>query len=394
MLGLRTKQRGTADNATYFADEFVDDVTSINLQRVDNAEAVKRPEAIRLYVEDELDALVDEQPKLWEAEGERQARPSKLEAADTKHEAAEAELLIEKQRDVVDDARERMMFLFDLLRTYTRRGKYEKARYYVTMWLLLLGDVAGIAGAAIYLGEVVDLAVLQALASGVAAVTSGLVGIEVKDSRRARRRQQSMDDLDEDEATIGHLLRGADVGEAIVKIMALGGIGVACLIAGSVFALRSSTEGLSAGLVFGCLAAAISLASFINAYTYADDIADLLDTVESDYRRAMQRLSQLAKGKGLRKHAQASVESVSIEKEHKLRGEAAAKRMTALKHQVLRQNTGVAGHGYAPSGADSQRVAAVPSADSGANEEDDAIDLAPVGAVASANGHRGHGSES
>lgn len=319
----------------------------MNLQPVDEARAVERPPKIRFYSEDQYDAYSLEQVRLWQAEGTRKTEPWRQIAAETEAEAKEVLREIEKQWDRVKAASDREQELAGALAGYARRGRFEKTRYYLTTGALLFGDVAGVGGAAIYLGEEPGLAVCQAVASGVAAVTAGLVGQEVKDSRRARRRAVNPESVRPELAKFAHLLRGADTGESIVKAMTLGALSVAGVIAVSIFALRSSTEGITAGFVFGGLAAAISLASFINTFTYADDIADLLDNADYKHRRESKRHVTLTQNRGLCKHRRAIAAIDSIGAEYALRGQAAERSATAEKNNELSKHPGVAGHGYA-----------------------------------------------
>lgn len=215
--------------------------------------------------------------------------------------------------------------------------------YLVRMVLILLGDIAGITGAAVMLGEIPALALLQAVSVGAAGVTSGLLGSEIKDARLSRKRAKT--DLSEQEQGFAHLFRGPDPGERIAKLMVLGGVVLVVLILGGVAALRSSTEGLAAGLIFGCLAAAVALASWVNCYAYADEVADLLDTVSAQFKADVHYLDKLSRGQARVRHAVESATAQSIRDEYQQRGLAAHDQLQAAKNRVLHANPGVAGHG-------------------------------------------------
>jgi hypothetical protein len=220
---------------------------------------------------------------------------------------------------------------------------------------LVGGDVAGVAGAALWLGEIPELAVMQAVASGTAALISGFVGSEVKDILDAIRRRKEK--LSEDEKQLSHLFGGPNSGDVIVKLV--GGIAlvVGLLIAGAVAALRSSTEGGLAGVVFGCLAGAISLASFLSSFAYADQAADLLDAAERDYKRELKASSKLSSNPVRRRYAAAVATAASIRLEFK-------ELVLGLKASILRRNPGVAGHGW-PRGVRRQPGAPPPRAERG-----------------------------
>ena len=320
--------------------------SAMNLQPVDDAQAVLRPFRMRFYGEDQYDAHAREQLRLWQAKGKAKAEKWRLKAAETKAVATAVLRQIGLQWARVEAAERDLRAIAHALEGFTRRGRFEKARYFLTTGALLFGDVAGVGGAAIYLGEEPGLAVCQAIASGVAAVTAGLVGQELKDSQRARRRAEEPSRISPKLARFAHLFRGADAGESIVKAMTFAALSVAAVIAVSIFALRYSTEGITAGFVFGGLAAAISLASFINTFTYADDIADLLDQLRHAYRDELKRHVKLAKNRHLRAHHRALAAIDAIEAEHQLRGEAAQLSAVAEKYSELSKHPGVAGHGY------------------------------------------------
>ena len=218
--------------------------------------------------------------------------------------------------------------------------------YYLRWALILGGDVAGVAGAAILLGETVALGVLQAVASGTAAITSGLLAQEVRDSRLARKREKVPRDLTSDERQFAHLFRGGDSGERIVKWVVVAAALIGVLIAGSIFALRDSTEGSTAAWAFGLLAGAIALASWANVYHYTDEVSDLVDARRADYVRELKRLKRLSKEGEIAAHDAAIAHAASVKAETASRGLAAQKAVEARAGQLLNDHADVAGHGW------------------------------------------------
>jgi hypothetical protein len=325
----------------------IDDLPEAQLRAIDEARAIPRPDGIeKFYLEEAVEKKAAEQPLLWEARGEADARPWRMKAAASEHAAMVVTSSVAAQQELVANAREHYELTARTLGGYTRRAPGEKVPYYLRWLLILGGDVAGVAGAAILLGETVELGVLQAIASGTAAITSGLLAQEVKDSRLARKREKVPRDLTSDERRFAHLFRGRDSGERIVKVVVTAGALIAVLIAGSIFALRYSTEGSTAAWAFGLLAAAVALASWANVYHYTDEVSDLIDARRADYTRELKRLETLPKAGGISEHHAALAQATSIKAEAASRGLAAQKAVEATAGQLLNEHSDVAGHGW------------------------------------------------
>lgn len=328
--------------------EVADYAASHSYLPLDEAIAVGTPGTIRRgWHEEEFDQLAAEQKPLWTAIGEKLARPFTVAAARYRSRRDVAEGQIEIQRTVLGGAKASLDLHNAALEGYTRREPHARTMYLLRWMLLLGGDTAGIAGAAILLGEVVNLAVLQAVASAIAAITAGLVGNDIRDARLARRRARDPKELPDEYRKFAWVFSGANAGEKIVKAMILVGITVTLLIVGGIFALRDGVEGSLGGIVFGCLAGAICLASALNTYQYADEIADLLDHAYNRYLRASQRLDKLSKNKAIARYDANIAEANSIKIEHAERGAAGALKLTAFKHGISFQNPAVMGHGPA-----------------------------------------------
>jgi len=345
-MTLSDRVRSTLIPNNLMPDDVLDEADQVSLQRVDEAKAVLRPSEIaEFYVEVEYDARGEAQPKLFRAEGEGQARPYAAQADGLKERADDQTFAVDLQKDLTTDSKDRFKQFRSTLRTYTRRAPKEKFMYYFRMLLILLGDITGISGAAIMLGEIPALAIVQAISVGAAGVTSGLLATEIKDARLARKRQKDEDKLTPEEQAFAHLFRGPDDGEVIAKAMVFGGLFLVTLIFGGVMALRSTTEGMVAGIVFGCMAAAVALASWANCYHYADEVADLLDNMKVDFRDDVKYLDKLSAGKSRQTHASSTTTAKSIRDEYEQRGQAAKYQYEAGKNRALRGSPGIAGHG-------------------------------------------------
>ena len=177
-------------------------------------------------------------------------------------------------------------------------------------------------------------------------ITSGLLAQEVKDSRLTRKRERPSRDLTADERRFAHLLGGGDGGERIVKWVVAAGALIGVLIAGSIFALRYSTEGSTAGWAFGLLAGAVALASWANVYHYTDEASDLIEARRADYTRELKRLETLSKGGDISEHGAATAHAASIKAEAASRGLAAQRLVQATGSQLLNEHADVAGHGW------------------------------------------------
>ena len=347
----RSKSRNFGYQPYEATDEIVDDLRGRNLQRIDEAAAVPRPAEIdRFHVEDETDERAEEQRHHFGAKGLEESRPPQVRADERQPLVDATSPLLEDAKKTLERTGELFREALSALGKHRRRGTHERRRYYLTQGTLLGGDIGAISGAALMFGEVPWMAVSMGISSGMAAVTSGLLAREVADIRLARKRAKDPEELTEEEQPYAHLFKGAtDAGEQIVKYVLLGGATVALLVLGSVFGLRTTTEGATAGIAFGCLAAAIAVASWTNTYAYACEVSDYLDNCERDHKRATKRLQKLAGAKPLRVHAASTSEAESIRQQNEQHGEAAARAIKAEGHRTLADNPGVAGHGYSTS---------------------------------------------
>lgn len=316
------------------------------LQAIDAAMAVERPGTLgQAYVEFEYDELAAEQPALWEAESAAAGRDSVVARDETRFAHREVRRQLKGQRTVVSQARKAYLQTRASLLQFRRREPGAK-KWYLIRWAGLLGgDVAGQAGAALSYGEHPVTAIPQAVATGLAALTAGMVGGELRTLRDAERRHREADDLPEHLAPWAHLFGSPDLGRRLAWIAICIGTVAALVIAGGIFWLRALIEGTGGGAVYGLLALGIALASAVNAYFYADEVADQIDAAQEDYGRELARTQKLSTHPELVRHASSRAEAASIRAEHQARGRAAATHLSALKWRVLGNNPGIAGHG-------------------------------------------------
>ncbi|OXM65335.1 hypothetical protein CF165_23705 [Amycolatopsis vastitatis] len=291
-------------------------------------------------------ALAGEQESLWAAEGEAAARPHQAEAAGQASAAEATEFLLRESEGQVRDAHADHQHAARTLSQHVKRSSGAKLRYWVGLPVLWLGDTGGVWTAAVTNGDLVYIALLLALASGMAGVCSGLIGTELRIIRLARARQREPEQLNADEQRYQQLFAGPGGGMNIVKLVGLVSLTVVGLIAIGVGSLRASIEGSATGLTFGLLAAATALASGLLSYSAADDVADLLDTLSKRAQRAEARHLKLAGSAPLRQRATSLTNARSVHDEHDLRGQAAAEHMESLAWHIHVRNPAVLGHGF------------------------------------------------
>ncbi|TDD62043.1 hypothetical protein E1263_05375 [Kribbella antibiotica] len=328
--------------------EVTDEADAVILPYIDRAGAIPRPDNIGdFHSEREYHAKAQTQTETYTADGEATARKVTVTAAGLESAAIAATELITGAASSVEAAREQSTHAARTLGHLARRDLPAKVRYWICLMALCLGDTAGILGAAITLGEIPLVALGQAVATGVAAITAGQAGGDLKDLRLARIRRRNIEGLTDAEQRYRQFFTGAEAGVSTMKLVgALSGTIVAIISVG-IFCLRLSVEGLTSGIAFGMLAAATALGSFLTNYSYADEIADYLARTEGACKKAIQAHRKLAADPSIRRRAEALTAAASIKTEHAHRGRAAWWQLHALSQRILRRNPGVAGHGVA-----------------------------------------------
>lgn len=313
---------------------------------VDRAFATPRPDSIgETYLELEHRELAAEQEHLFAAEGERAARRLSATARALDYSQRQARESADRAKAAEYGARERYEQIRELLGPHVRRKYTSSIGYVARLYGLLIGDVAGLTGAAIALGEYPALAVTQAISAGIATITAGLAGTELRRRQQAAQRRRHLNELPKSLDPYRHLFDGDTASGrwtgAVLVIAAL----VAVFVSAGVFALRTAVEGPLAGVTFGALAAAIAMASFINSWYHADSVADVVESTYRECVRAERRHRRIAEARAIKRAESATAQERSVIAEHDHRGKAASARIGALKYRALLASPDVVGHG-------------------------------------------------
>lgn len=316
------------------------------IKQTDEATAVSRPTNIdEFYSEREHHEAEDEQKYEYEKKAEQEARSAELTAAAAEHEADKATATSEQLEADASEAREREKAAWRALGSYLRRPADSKRLKWARWALIFVGDVAGIGGASLLLGENVIFAAITALAVAASAITLGAVGREVRYVIAVRARAKEHGELSEEERQFASFFAGPHEGEAIFKIVILACATGALLIGVGIFALRTSTQGALTGLVFGCFAVGLGLASAYNSFDTADDVAELFDNLKAKRVEAEERARAARQDPSIKERAEAKAEIKSVRAENKAAGLAAVAGVRRHNFAVLGNSPGVAGNG-------------------------------------------------
>jgi hypothetical protein len=316
------------------------------IQQTDEARAVPRPSNVeKFWVEQETEAAEEEQRKLYEERGEAEAAGADKIAAELEHEADESLAESAQKSEQLKKERDRQDRDKEVLNRHVRRRTDAKKVYWVRWILFLLGDIAGIGGAALLLGELPLNAVMQATSAAVSAVTLGGVGREVRYVVAAKARQKPLEDLSDEEREYAFLFAGPDLVSAVIKMLLLVAVTGMVLIAGGIFALREAAEGQEVAIAFGCFALALGLASFYNSYDVACEVAEYLDTRDAEQKKLEKAAAKARSNPKIARRAGAVAEAESARKTSAAAGEAAARGLRRGLYGLLNANPGVAGNG-------------------------------------------------
>ena len=317
------------------------------IQQIDRASAVPKPEGVEdSWHELEYAELQTEQAHAHDAAGLENAHDGIVRAAGLTSSADAAKEVVRIHGPVLQAAADQFVATVKLS-PYRRRSRKAKRYYTAAKCAFLLGDLAGISSAALWLGEPWELAVLLAASAATATVVAGLPGSELRLLRDTARRQKQTDELQVHERPFAHLFAGRDRGMGIVRLALGTGLAVGALIACSIGTLRGFVDDPVVGVIFGTLAFAVALASGITSYMQTDDIADLIDHAEHAFDNAQRRHKQLAGDSSIEQHHEAIAEAASLVELHTKQGNAALARVRSLMFRVMRNNPGVFGHGEA-----------------------------------------------
>lgn len=320
--------------------------TSVVIPHAESTNVLARPQSIGgLWVEDEYDELEDEQRDLWDASGIQASEPRKATAAESELAAGELTTIVTSHQQVVEDAQARLIRTTAVLAPFRRRAKGTKLWYQTAKGGLLCGDVAGFATAAMWLGELPFIAMTLAVSAAVATIAAGLIGVDVRDQEQRRQRAVAVSEPSDAQREFPHLFTRDSGG--VLRRMLLVALVTAGMIGVGIAALRSVVDDPFVGVIFGGIALAVAGGSFLVSYAGADEVADLLEHAQAEYRRVVAEHVQLSTHPQVRAFAAADTSADSISSEHTVRGRAAAARVRALKWGILRRNPSHAGHGPA-----------------------------------------------
>jgi hypothetical protein len=318
------------------------------IKPADEARAIPKPGNIeQFYIVDEHEHGAQEQREAHEEQGHLQATDDEATAASLAHPAEKATEMSNQATEMAIDSWTEYRDAKKILKPFIRRPVDSKYMKYTRWGLMLGGDVAGISGAALLLGEQFVNAFLQGFSAGAAAVTLGAVGRELRYVVSGRARQRDEDKLSDDEKRYPQFFRGPHNGEHLIKIIMFACLGAVMILATGIFALRDSTEGVMAGVAFGCVALVIGLASMVNAFDVADDVAEMLDNLHVFAKKAEQRAVKARSVEVIREHAAAASRAASIKAAAAAAGRAAAEGVLRRLYWALGNSPGVAGHGTA-----------------------------------------------
>ena len=301
--------------------------------------AALRSRDIDFDVAREFQALGSGQVASWEATGTKAARSAHVAAAAARPLARGVGELIPVAHRRVETTATAWDGASERLHGNQPLTDAERWRYRITQTLLLVGDFCGVMGASVAHGEIPAIAAGQAVASGMAAVTSGLVAAELRKRQMAHLFRVEQPSADGESAPF--TVFGLDPDDLALRV-ALVLVGAITL---GICTLRLSVEGLSSGVAYGALAFATCAASYINSWVHARPAAEVLDGYRQAHQEAVGGYLSLAGHEALTREAVALSEAGSIEAEHAARGEAMRQNLLAQLRAVMRAHPGIFGHG-------------------------------------------------
>jgi hypothetical protein len=341
-MSIKTLIRHANDDD--FTDSIRQEAEDVILKVTDTVDARTRPTEIdEFYVETEYDHRADGQRKLFTALGEEHSSDPQATAAKLAPRAETVGSILESRFEVYKVLLEQRIAAEKALRPFVRRTS-GRLIYYGFMGGFLLGDIAGIGGAQILLGEIPELAIIQAIAAASATVVAGFVGRDLRDIERHRYRTPN-GELPDELKPYAHKLRGRHSGEKVTRLMVVLAAVVAIIIGIAIFALRASVNGPLVGMIYGAIAVAIAGGSALNSWAYTDDVADLLNSHQKVMKEEEADLDRRSKDPDVQAKLAAEQKAQSIKTQYVDLAAAAEEHMWALKEMILRENPHIAGHG-------------------------------------------------
>jgi hypothetical protein len=190
-------------------------------------------------------------------------------------------------KDTWNQAHSRSAFMHKVLDGLVlHHGIGEPVRYLATWAMLIAGDVAAGTLVLVMMGEHPVFAAIMMLALGAAAVTTGLLGKDMRRRNLWLTRRENLPEDPEEAALVTHVFAVSDNGWLntfnVIKIAVLG---AAALALGTII-LRSAVDNAAVGIAFGLWAVAIGAASFWNGWAHLDPAHTAIQNADHTTERA------------------------------------------------------------------------------------------------------------
>jgi len=201
-------------------------------------------------------------------------------AAGLRDRARDQTIRRKRLRRAWDDSRERLDHAREVLTPYLQHhGGGEHLRYWATLVLLLLGDTAAGALVLIQGGEYPSIAMIMMLALGVAGVTCGLLGHDLR--RRTLHRTLSLPkESDDDTLLVEKVFASPEEGWRLIVRTVIAAVATSTAVAAGTFAYRSALDGFTVGVAFGLWTVGIGAASWWNSWRHCDPARVVLAQLE------------------------------------------------------------------------------------------------------------------
>lgn len=299
---------------------------------------ILRTRHVRWDVENEIDHLAEGQVQVWRADGIKAASGSYSTAAAATPLADGVRDALTVARERVDETKVALSEASDRLRGFSPLTKAEDRRYWITLGLLAASDIFGVASGLVIVGDLPLMAVFQAVGSGLAVATSGLVGAQLRKRQMAHLFEAERPPASDDDPPF--MVLGFDPDDLVLRLA----LAVTVAITVAILALRS-IQGPGIAIGYALMALVVSVGSLINAYVHARPAAEMLQGLEQAHALAMSNYLALSGHEAVAREAATLSEAGSIVAEHAVRGEAARQNVLAQLWSIFRRHPAVYGHG-------------------------------------------------
>lgn len=322
------------------------------IRATDEASAVPRPPNIdRFYIEDEYKEAEEVQIKLYEEKGEEEAEPHDQAAKALEFDALKAKGEADSSDAHAKTMRGKHESAEKILGGFVRRSTDAVKLKWIRLGGILGGDAAAITGAAILIGEEPYVAAIQGISVATCAITAGSLGRHVRYIRDANDRAVDPAELTKDQKQFQQFFMERESAGAIMKALVAMFVLITLLIATGILIIRTSGEGWILGMAFFCFATALTLASFLNSYDTADEVAEFIDANLKRVKNAEEQAVEHRANPVIREYASGLAAAANARARNKAAGEAAAAEIRRRLYAALGNSGGVAGNGTAASSA-------------------------------------------